>query len=59
MIEAGIQDGDYVIVRQQDPADPGDIVVVLLGDEGTSNGCGKKARRCFLRQPMPPTRQFR
>ncbi len=35
MIGAGIFSGDYVIVRQQDSADPGDIVVALLGDEAT------------------------
>jgi repressor LexA len=35
MIGAGIFSGDYVIVRQQDTADPGDIVVALLGDETT------------------------
>jgi repressor LexA len=35
MINAGIFPGDYVIVRQQDTAAPGNIVVVLLGDEAT------------------------
>ncbi|MEX0974526.1 MAG: transcriptional repressor LexA [Bacillota bacterium] len=35
MIEVGIFDGDYVLVRQQDTADNGDIVVALLGDEAT------------------------
>ena len=35
MIEAGIFDGDYVIVRRQPTADNGDIVVALLGDEAT------------------------
>lgn len=35
MIGAGIYPGDYVIVRQQDTADPGNIVVALLGDEAT------------------------
>jgi repressor LexA len=35
MIGVGICSGDCVIVRQQDTADPGDIVVVLLGDEAT------------------------
>ena len=33
MIEAGILDGDYVLVRPQQSADNGDIVVALLGDE--------------------------
>jgi repressor LexA len=35
MIGAGIFPSDYVIVRQQDTADPGNIVVALLGDEAT------------------------
>ncbi|WP_338835961.1 transcriptional repressor LexA [Neomoorella thermoacetica] len=35
MIEAGILDGDYIIVRPQDTAENGDIVVVLLGEEAT------------------------
>ena len=33
MIGAGILDGDVVIVRQQDTADDGDIVVALVDDE--------------------------
>ncbi len=35
MIEAGILDGDYVVVRQQNTATNGDIVVALLDDEAT------------------------
>ncbi|HHW99572.1 MAG TPA: transcriptional repressor LexA [Firmicutes bacterium] len=35
MIEAGILDGDYVLVRRQNFADNGDIVVALLGEEAT------------------------
>ena len=35
MIEAGIFDGDYVIVKQQEYADNGDIVVALIDDEAT------------------------
>ncbi len=35
MIEAGIMDGDFVVVRQQPTADNGDIVVALLEDEAT------------------------
>lgn len=35
MIEAGILDGDFVLVRRQHHADNGDIAVVLLGDEAT------------------------
>ena len=35
MIEAGIFEGDLVIVRSQNYADAGDIVVALLDDEAT------------------------
>jgi len=33
MIEAGILDGDTVVIRKQDSADTGDIVVALIDDE--------------------------
>ena len=33
MIEAGIDHGDLVLVRCQDHADPGQIVVALIGDD--------------------------
>ncbi|MGI6119962.1 MAG: transcriptional repressor LexA [Desulfosporosinus sp.] len=35
MIDAGILDGDLIIVRQQNVARNGDIVVALIGDEAT------------------------
>jgi repressor LexA len=35
MIEAGINDGDVIVVRQQDAADNGDIVAALIDDEAT------------------------
>ena len=35
MVEAGILDGDYVIIRKQETAEDGDIVVALIGDEAT------------------------
>ena len=35
MIGAGILEGDFVIVRRQANADPGDIVVALVDDEAT------------------------
>jgi repressor LexA len=35
MINAGINDGDLVLVRSQDTAANGEIVVALLGDEAT------------------------
>ena len=35
MIEAGIMDGDYVVVNRCDYAENGDIVVALIEDEAT------------------------
>lgn len=35
MIEAGIFDGDYIIVKQQSVANNGEIVVALINDEAT------------------------
>jgi repressor LexA len=35
MKEAGILEGDYVVVRPQDTAKDGDVVVALLGEEAT------------------------
>lgn len=35
MIEAGIMDGDLILVRQQNTARNGEIVVALIGDEAT------------------------
>lgn len=35
MIEAGIFDGDYILVRKQNTAENGEIVVALIDDEAT------------------------
>jgi repressor LexA len=53
MIEAGIQDGDYVIVRQLDSATPGDIVVALLGEEVTVKRLKKNGNGLFLEAANP------
>lgn len=43
MIEAGILDGDFVLVRRQQAASNGDIVVALLDDEATCKRFFKEA----------------
>jgi repressor LexA len=48
MIEAGIFDGDYVVVRQQPYADEGEIVVALLGDEATVKRFRRRRSRIYL-----------
>ena len=35
MIEAGILSGDYILVKKQNTANNGEIVVALIGDEAT------------------------
>lgn len=50
MIEAGILDGDYILVRRQSTAVDGDIVVALLEDEATVKTFYKE-RDCFRLQP--------
>ena len=35
MIEEGIHDGDYVVVRQRHEARPGEMVVALVGEDAT------------------------
>ena len=37
MIEAGILDGDIVVVRKQDDARPGEVVVALVGDDESAD----------------------
>ena len=49
MIEAGILDGDYVVARQQDDAEPGDIVVAgIPGDEATVKTFSRKGGSVVL-----------
>ena len=54
MIEAGIFEGDYVIVRQQSSAEPNDIVAALVNDEATIKRFIKTADEIRL-QPEHPT----
>jgi len=37
MVEAGILDGDVVVVRRQETASNGDVVVALVGDDETAD----------------------
>jgi len=54
MIGAGILDGDYVIVKQQQSAEQGDIVVALIGDEATVKKFYKEKDHIRL-QPENPS----
>lgn len=48
MVEAGILDGDYVLVRPQASAENGDIVVALLDDEVTVKRFYREKQRIRL-----------
>lgn len=50
MIEAGILDGDQILVRQQSSANNGDIVVAMIDDEATVKRFFKEIN-CIRLQP--------
>jgi repressor LexA len=50
MIDAGIFDGDHIVVRQQSTADPGDTVVAgIPGEEGTVKTFSRRRNKIVLR----------
>jgi repressor LexA len=62
MIEAGIFEGDIVVVRRQDTADNGDIVVALIdGNEATLKRLRRKGGAIALEAANPSygTRLYR
>ena len=49
MVEAGVLDGDYVVVRQREEADKGDMIVAgIPGDEATVKFFGRKGSKVVL-----------
>jgi len=54
MVDAGILDGDFVVVRKQDTAADGEIVVALVGEEATVKRFFKEADHIRL-QPENAT----
>lgn len=59
MVNAGILDGDYVIVQCQATADNGDIVVALLDDEATVKRFYKRIDHFELRPENDAMDSFR
>lgn len=49
MVNAGIDDGDYMIVRQQNYAETGEIVIALIEDSATAKVFLRKANEVILR----------
>ncbi len=53
MRDAGIHDGDFVVVRKQDDATPGSIVAALIEDEATVKTLIRQGSRTILRPENP------
>lgn len=54
MLDAGILDGDYVVVRQQPTAEPGEIVVAgIPGEEATVKTFLRRRTKIVLRPENP------
>ncbi len=53
MIDAGIHDGDYVVIRKQSDATPGSIVAALLDDEATIKTLVRQGGRTILKAENP------
>jgi repressor LexA len=56
MINAHILDGDLVLVRRQDSATPGDIVVALVDSEATVKRFAREGDRVVLKPEHPTMR---
>ena len=53
MKDAGIYDGDIVIVRKQEDADNGDVVIALMDDEATCKTLKKTKIKDYLEAANP------
>ena len=53
MIEAGILDGDYAVIRRQDQADDGTIVVASIDGQATLKTLFRKKNRVELHAANP------
>ena len=54
MIEAGIFDGDFVVVRRQQDAESGDIIVVAIGEDEATVKTLRKRRGKIVLVPANP-----
>lgn len=56
MIQAGILEGDYLLVKPQPGAEKGEIVIALLNGEATVKRFEKKGERILLHSANPAYR---
>lgn len=59
MIRAGILEGDLALVRKQEDADSGDIVVGLVDGEATVKRLQRKGKGAWLKPENPAYRKIR
>jgi repressor LexA len=59
MIDDGIHDGDFVIVLRREVADPGEMVVALVGDEATLKRFYPEGSMVRLQPANPSMQPFR
>lgn len=53
MHDAGIHDGDLVVIRKQDDASPGEIVAAMIEDEATVKTLVRQGNKTILRPENP------
>ena len=58
MISAGIMNGDFVVVKRQQTAQNGDIVIAMIDDEATCKRYFKEPDRIRLQPENPRMRPF-
>ena len=58
MISAGIMDGDYVVVKRQQTAQNGEIVIAMIDDEATCKRYFKEPDRIRLQPENPRMQPF-
>ncbi|MBI4229993.1 MAG: repressor LexA [Planctomycetes bacterium] len=59
MTGVGIHDGDLIVVRKQDTAEPGQIVAALVDGEATVKRLAQRGKRLWLRPENPAYKPIR
>jgi len=53
MVDAGIREGDYVVVKPQSTCEQGEIVIAMIGDEATVKRFGRRGKSILLEPANP------